>query len=143
MLGQVRASEWVAKGAPDAYVSQLATCQRMIPEIGQETASLAQHPERLPDSMKVLFKVLNFHRTLDSLMGGLRRYQNPALAELILSVAAEDSADLEVFQQYLLETAGAREEEFGVADREAQRCRGMLLRQPAAAPAPRATPKKQ
>lgn len=145
MLDQVRVDEWVAKGAPDAYKSQLALCRRMLPEMNAETAVIAQHPDKLTDSMKVLFRRLTFHRTLDSLMGGLRRYQNPALADLILSVASEDQSDLETFQRYLLDTATTREEEFGIVDREAQRCRGLLLKQPppVTPKVPPAAPKKQ
>ena len=74
------------------------------------------------------------HQLLGSLMGGLRRYQNPALADLIESVAAEDHSDVERLQQYLLDLDGAKEQQFEVVDREAQRCRGMLSRQPAERP---------
>jgi hypothetical protein len=82
--------------------------------------------------MKALFRIQAFHRSLDSLMGGLRKYQNPALADLIQSVAAEDQADLDQLQSYILELADQKEQEYRVVDREAQRCRATISREPAA-----------
>jgi hypothetical protein len=64
-------------------------------------------------------------------MGGLRRYQNPALAELIESVAAEDQSQLDRLEQYVLELAGEKDRQYAVVDREAQRCRATLSREPA------------
>ena len=64
-------------------------------------------------------------------MAGLRRYQNPALADLIVSVAAEDQADLEQLQNYILDLANQKDQEYLVVDREAQRCRATISREPA------------
>lgn len=136
MLQQVRVKDWIAKGAPDTYAKQLASAQGQIARITAAMASLAQKPDKMQDSMRALFQVQGFHRLLDSLMGGLRRYQNPALADLIQAVAAEDQADLEKLQQYILDLIDEKEREYQVIDREAQRCRASLA-QPVA-PAPRA-----
>jgi uncharacterized protein YecE (DUF72 family) len=132
MLQQVRASDWVAKGAAETYVAQLTGARQQNQAVQSDMAELSLHPDRLQDSMKALFRVQAFHRSLDSLMGGLRKYQNPALADLIQSVAAEDQADLDALQNHILELANAKEQEFQVADNEAQRCRAGLSRQPAA-----------
>lgn len=43
---------------------------------------------------------------------------------------AENTANRERLQRYILELAAAREQEFRVADAEAQRCRQSLSRQP-------------
>ena len=64
-------------------------------------------------------------------MGGLRKYQNPALADLIQSVALEDQEDLGKLQEYILELANRKEQEFLVVDHEAQRCRGVIAHEPA------------
>ncbi len=132
MLRQVRTAEWVAKGGPDTYTIQLASTREQIQAIQADMAALAQHPEHMQASMKGLFRVQAFHHTLDSLMGGLRRYQNPALADLIQSVAAEDQADVEALQTYVLSLADEKEKEFQVVDHEAQRCRATISREPAA-----------
>ena len=64
-------------------------------------------------------------------MGGLRRYQNAPLADLIESVASEDRGDLEKLQNYILDLANQKEQEFLVVDHEAQRCRATISREPA------------
>jgi hypothetical protein len=136
MLEQVRPSDWIAKGASDTYGTQLTSTLQGIAAIQSDMLAMAQHPDRMPDGLKALFRVQAVHQLLDSLMGGLRKYQNPALADLIESVAAEDHADLENLQQYLLQLANDKEAQFTVMDKEAQRCRSTLSRQPAAAPSP-------
>jgi len=130
MLQQVRAGEWVAKGAPETYVEQLTSVLRQFEGIRNSMAALAQHPDRMADCIKALFAIETSHQTLGSLLGGLRKYQNPALADLIESVAAEDRVDIERIQQYVLDLAKDKEAQFEVMDREAQRCRGTLSRQP-------------
>jgi uncharacterized protein HemY len=64
-------------------------------------------------------------------MGAVRRYQNPALADLIEAVAAEDQGDIDRMQQYLVELAAEKERQLDVVNTEAQRCRGLLSQQPA------------
>ncbi len=130
MLAQLRPADWVAKGAADTYVQQLASVNRQIQLIETDMTGLAQHPNQMTDCMKALFRAQAFHQMLDSLLGGLRRYQNPALADLIEAVAAEDRADLDRLENWVLELATAKDAQFDVVDREAQRCRATLSRQP-------------
>jgi ABC-type transport system involved in cytochrome bd biosynthesis fused ATPase/permease subunit len=131
MLEQVRAADWISKGAPDTYVTQLDSARQQIQSIQTDLADLTQHPDHMQDCLKALFRIQSFHRSLDSLMAGLRKYQNPALADLIVSVAAEDQADLEQLQSYILDLANLKDQEYQVVDREAQRCRAAISREPA------------
>jgi uncharacterized protein YecE (DUF72 family) len=126
LLEQVRASEWIAKGAPETYTTQVSAAREQIRAIGEDRSALAQHPDRMQDCMRALFRVQAFHGSLNSLIGGLRRYQNPALADLIQSVAVEDQEDLGKLQEYILELANQKEQEYLVVDHEAQRCRATL-----------------
>jgi hypothetical protein len=130
MLKQLQPADWVAKGAPDAYVAQWNSALVEIQAVQNDMASLVQHPDHMTEGMKALFRVESSHQILSSLMGGVRRYQNPALADLIESVAAEDHSDIERLERYLLDLAGAKEQQLEVVDQEAQRCRGILSRQP-------------
>jgi uncharacterized membrane protein len=68
---------------------------------------------------------------LGSLVEGVRTYQNPALASIMQSVIAENSTNRDRLRQYLQDLASQKEQEFEVADREAQRCRAAMLQQPA------------
>ncbi len=130
LLEQVHAKEWEAKGAPATYAAQLNSAKEQIGAIDSDMDSLTQHSERMQECMRALFRVQSFHRSLDSLMGGLRKYQNPALADLIQSVAVEDQEDLVKFQDYILELANQKEQEYLVVDHEAQRCRASISREP-------------
>jgi hypothetical protein len=134
MLQQLKPNDWVAKGAPDTYVTQFNSAIEQIHAIQSDMASLAQRPEQMTECMKALFRVQSSHRTLASLMEGLRRWQNPALAELIESVAAEDQTDLDHLEQYVLELANEKDQQYAVVNSEAQRCRATLSRQPADTP---------
>jgi len=132
MLGQLRPSDWVAKGAPDTYVAQWNSLRQQYRAVQADMTALAQHPAgHITDTMKALFRLQATHNMLDSLMAGTRKYQNPALADLIESTASENTNDIDRVQQYLVQVAGDQEQEFAVVDKEAQRCRATLSRQPA------------
>ena len=131
MLEQVRPVEWVAKGASETYVTQWQSSRTQLSSIQTDMAAVAKHPEQMAECMKALFRVQAAHQLLGALMGGLRKYQNPALADLIESVAAEDRASEDRLKQYLLELASEKEQQIDVMDQEAQRCRAILSRQPA------------
>jgi len=132
MLEQLHPADWIAKGAPDTYVAQWNSTREQFNAIQSDMSAIAQHPDHLTESMKALFRVQATHLMLGSLMGGVRKYQNPALADLIESVAAEANGDIDRFEKHLLELADEKEQQFTVVDREAQRCRATLSRQPAA-----------
>jgi hypothetical protein len=131
MLEQLHPSDWIAKGAPDTYLAQWNSILQQFHAIQGEMAALSQHPGQLSDSLKALFRLQSTHVVLDSLMGGTRKYQNPALADLIESVASENNADADRLERYVLQIADDKDQQFTVVDREAQRCRASLSRQPA------------
>jgi len=131
MLQQIKPNDWVAKGAPDTYVAQWNSAMEQLKAIQSDMSALAQHPEQMTECMKALFRVQASHQVLNSLMDGLRKYQNPALAELIESVSAEDQANIDRLEQYVLQLSTEKDQQYAVVDSEAQRCRATLSRQPA------------
>jgi len=68
-----------------------------------------------------------------SFIEGVRRHQNPAVANLLEEIMNENSDNSQKLRDYLVELATLKETEFKVADQEAQRCRSELVRQPPAA----------
>ncbi len=132
IIDQVKPESWVSKGAPDAYVAQWKSAEAQIRYLLTSTTSLARDPERLTLALDTYSCAWRLSSPLSaSLAEGIRKYQNPALADLTQSVVAENSNNRERLRQYLIDLASQKEQEFQVADREAQRCRGMLLNQPA------------
>jgi hypothetical protein len=59
-------------------------------------------------------------------VAGIRKYQNPAVAEMLAGLIADTSADRDKLRQYLVDLAADREQQFRVMDQEAQRCRAVL-----------------
>ncbi len=142
LLEQLNLQEWVANGAPDTYVAQWKSAQVELQGVLTVAESFKRQPERLPLAIDTYFRLERVENKLGSLLDGVRTYQNPALADLIRSLIVENSTNRERLREYIGELANTKEKEFEVADREAQRCRGQLMKQPAplAAPKPKKLP---
>jgi hypothetical protein len=135
MLDQVHAADWVAKGAPEAYIAQWSSLTEQNLAIETDMTTVEQRPAAMSEIMKALFRVHRFDSDLDRLLKAVRRYQNPALADLIESVAPADQNGVVKLQQYVLDLASEKERLLDVEDKEAQRCRSELANQPPARPA--------
>lgn len=130
ILAQARPHEWVAQGAPEAYVAQWETIQAELGHLRRSLQILDERPDRLFAALDAYFRMERLAGLLDSFEHGVRRYQNPALADLLRGVFGETMPFRENLRQYLLELAESKEHELEVAEREAQRCRDWLVRQP-------------
>ena len=131
LIDQVQPTDWLSKGAPDAYVGQWNTAQAQLKYLISSSDAFSRQPERLSLGLDIYFRMQTVDSTLGSLTEGVRKYQNPALASIMQSVIAENSTNRDRLRQYLQDLATQKEEEFKVADREAQRCRAAMLQQPA------------
>lgn len=141
LLEQLNLQEWVANGAPDTYVAQWKSAQADLQGVLNVAETFKRQPERLPLAIETYFRLERLENKLGSLLDGVRTYQNPALADLIRSLIVENSTNRERLRDYIAELAGNKEKEFEVADKEAQRCRGQLMKQPLpAAPKPKKQP---
>jgi len=128
VVDQIHPENW--NGAPDGYVAQAKTCRNELRALATESRKLDQNPEKLTDALQLLFRIRAAETVLASFSEGLRKYANPPLADMLNAAIAEDAGNKDRLQQYVLELAMAREQEFRVADQEAQRCRQTLSRQP-------------
>jgi hypothetical protein len=131
MVAQLTPEQWVKAGAPDAYISQR---QSLLDEIGyleQSIKALAARYDKMTLALQCHTRLNTIESRMMSLASAVRRYQNPALADLLEALTSETAASRERFRQYAWDLVAAREEEFDVLAQEAQRCR---------AGAPRLTP---
>ena len=133
VLDQIHAEEWVKKGAPPAYVSQLASTRAQIGYLVGSTKDLAAHPERMSMALDTFFRMESVEAMLRSVVAGIRKYQNPAVAEMLAGLIADTGTDRDKLRQYVVDLAADRDQQFRVMDQEAQRCRAALSR--GAAPA--------
>ena len=137
ILDELRAKEWVAAGASDTYVQQLDSAKTQTAGVQNAAANLEREPEKLSLALDTFLRLQGLETVLGSLVEGTRKYQNPALADLISGIAAENSSSRQQLRQYVVDLAALKEEEYRIMDQEAQRCRGLLTHQARpAAPAP-------
>jgi hypothetical protein len=131
VIDQVQPADWASKGASETYAAQWKSAQAQLKYLISVSDAFSRQPERLPLGLETYFRMQAVDSTLGSLTEGVRKYQNPALASIMQSVIAENSTNRDRLRKYLQDLATQKEEEFQVADREAQRCRAALLKQPA------------
>jgi hypothetical protein len=137
-LDRVDARSWVNKGASETYLEQLESSKQQARALADGAKALAGDPEKLSAGLVVLFRIQALEAMLGSLVEGLRRYQGAEEADRLASLSAENGANRDRFQHYLVDLAADQEQRVQVMDKEAQRCRGLL-----AAPAPPRAGKKK
>ena len=133
VLTQIDPRAWVEKGAPAAYVKQAESVRTAIQHLVGATDKLAQEPEKLTAALDALFRVQYMESLLGSLREGVRKYQSPSMADQISGVLVENAAHREKLRQHIVDLANTREHEIEIMNREAQRCRETISRQPPAA----------
>jgi hypothetical protein len=141
-LDRVDAKAWVAQGASETYAVQLESSRQQARAVEIGAKALSQDPEKLAQSLELFFRIEGLDSMLVTLEEGLRRYQGREAAEALASLAAENGANRERFRQYLVSLAAERENRLEVMDREAQRCRAMVMSQPPPAATPASGRKK-
>jgi hypothetical protein len=141
-LERVDAKAWVAQGASETYAVQLESSKQQARALEAGAKALSQNPEKLAPSLELFFRIEGLDSMLGTLEEGLRKYQSRGDAEALASLAAENGANRERFRQYLVSLAAEREQRLEVMDREAQRCRGIVMSQPPPAVAPATGRKK-
>jgi hypothetical protein len=123
MIEQINTPDWLARGAAPTYNQLRDGALAQNRAIVKAMHDLVQHPSRLSDCLSALFRIQSMEMELISLDPGLRKYQNPALADLIGSLLAEGNRNRDRFREYVVDLASHKEQQFEVADKEAQRCR--------------------
>jgi hypothetical protein len=133
ILDQLTPQEWVTKGAPQTYLSQYKGAQDELGYLVSSAQTLSKQPERLTLALDTYFRLQSLEMRLNSLVDAVRNYQNPAIGDLLMGVLSENANNRDKLRQYITDLAATKEQEFQIVDKEAQRCRGILSRQPAPA----------
>ncbi len=123
ILSQLKAEQWVEKGASEGYVQQLNALPDEIYGMEWSLGNLAKSPERLTFAVDAYLRVQALRGKINSVNEAVRRYQNPAIAELIDAYLVESAGSQNQLQEYLRELSELKESELDVMAAEAQRCR--------------------
>ena len=83
VLEQIDAKEMAKNGAPDTYISQLNESVVQTKALATEAAGLANSPDKLSADLATFFRMLSLEKTLFSIEEGIRKYWNPAVADLL------------------------------------------------------------
>lgn len=126
ILDQLKPNDWAKNGAPPEYASQWTTAKNELGYLLNSTETLAKDPEKLPAALDTFFRMQALDSTLGSVIEGTRKYQNPAIADLVQAIANENDQNRDRLKQYVLDLASEKEHELQVMDAEAQRCRASL-----------------
>jgi D-hexose-6-phosphate mutarotase len=132
IIDQVKPETWAAKGASSTYIAQWKAAEAELKYLLSSSEALSRQPEKLTSALDTYFRMQAMESTVSSVLEGVRKYQNPALANLLQSALGENSANRDRLRQYVQDLAAQKEQELQVADREAQRCRDTLIKQPTA-----------
>lgn len=125
-LDRFDANSWVEKGASPTYAEQLKSCKEQVKAVADNSKALARNPEQLAASLELLIRMQGVDALLGSVEEAIRKYQDPARAQDLIVLEAENGANRDRFQQYLVSLAADREHALQVMDKEAQRCRSQI-----------------
>lgn len=125
-LDRVNARDWVNQGASQTYLEQLESSRQQARALADGAKALARNPEHLSAGLVVLFRIQALETMLGSIEEGLRKYQSPADAQTLAALEAENGANRDRLQGYLVNLAAIQEQQYQVMDKEAQRCRAVL-----------------
>ena len=130
LLEQIHPQEWISKGAPDAYAGQLEELRKQIGYLEQTAGELSREPERMTKALETYLRLQSVEVMIDSMADAVRRYQNPAMADLLQGATNDTAKYAGQLRDYLVELVATKEAECDIADKEAQRCRSELIQRP-------------
>jgi hypothetical protein len=129
-LDKVDTQAWIAKGASETYTEQLQTAKDQAKAMSDAAKELARNPEKLSACLELFFRMQSVEQMIGSLVEGVRKYQDEALAGELAALVARNGRNRNRFQAYIVDLATEREQQCAVMDREAQRCRSIVATQP-------------
>ena len=131
ILSALKPQQWAdQKGAATAYILQWQLAQQQIKDAAGTMASLMQQTDNLSLALDLYFRLEALDVTSRSLSEGANKYADRPIAQKLSTQLAQNFADRERFRDYLKDLAASTQQNFKIADAEAQRCRGMISREP-------------
>jgi hypothetical protein len=138
VLAEINPQQWADKGASSTYILQWQTAQRQLNDVLISTQRLSQKTDSLSLALDTYFRLEALEVTTRSLDEGAERYGPRASAGQLAAYIAHTFDSRQHLRDYLQDLAASTEQNFKIADEEAQRCRGMISKE-----APSTTKKKK
>jgi hypothetical protein len=126
LLAQLNPQQWANKGASTTYIQQWQGAQKQLSDVLATTQQLGQKTESLTLALDTYFRLEALETTARSLTEGAQRYGDRATADRLSAYVARSFTSRQRLRDYLEDLATSTEQNFKIADEEAQRCRGMI-----------------
>ncbi len=91
---------------------------------------LSQQPESLSLALDMYFRLEALETTARSVDEGAQKYADRPTADRLDRVIAQNFGSRERLRDYIRDLASSTEQNFKIADEEAQRCRGIISKEP-------------
>jgi hypothetical protein len=143
VLAKLNPQRWYDdKGAPSTYIVQWQMAQQQLKDVATTTQLLQQKIDSLPAALDVYFRLEALEVTARSLDEGAQRYADRATADQLTQLIAQNFTSRERFREYIKDLALSTEQNFKIADEEAQRCRVAMTQPQQSCPPPRRSKKR-
>jgi hypothetical protein len=130
LLDRMHPQQWIDNGAPPTYVSQYQDTQDRVRDAVRASQALAARTDSLSLAIDAYFRMEALENVARSLEQGIRKYGEPRMADELAALISRDFTNRQKLREYLTDLSVEREQEFKIADEEAQRCRGIISREP-------------
>ena len=131
VLASIDPKAWYEqKGAPSTYVLQWQTAQRQLSDVEITAKLLLQKTESLSTALDMYFRLEALETTTRSVNEGAQKYGSRVTADKLSQIIAHQFDNRQRLRDYIRDLATNLEQNFKIADEEAQRCRGMISREP-------------
>lgn len=111
------------KGAPSAYILQHQTAQRQLNDVLYTARMLSQKTDDLSLALDTYFRIEALEVTARSLDHAAHEYGNRTNADKLQNLIARNFNSRQKLRDYVRSLAANLEQNFKIADEEAQRCR--------------------
>jgi hypothetical protein len=130
-VAALKPQQWFdQKGAPTTYILQSQLAQQQARDVAASRNLLMQHTDDLAQALDLYFRLEALDVTARSLAEGAKKYADRQTADRLTAQIAQNFAQRERFRDYIKDLAVSTQQNFKIADAEAQRCRGMISMEP-------------
>jgi type II secretory pathway component GspD/PulD (secretin) len=129
LLPQLNPQQWADRGASTTYILQWQAAQRQVDDVQTFARQLSQKTDSLSLALEVYFRLEALEVTARSLDEGAERYGTRAHADKLAAYVAYSFDSRQRLRDYLKDLAASTEQNFKIADEEAQRCRGIISKE--------------
>jgi hypothetical protein len=131
LLAVLNPQEWYEKkGAASAYVLQWQTAQRQLSDVEVTAKLVSQRPDSLPGVLDLYFRLEALETSARSVNDGAKKYAERSTADALAKLVAGNFDARQRLREYIRNLSADLEQNYKIADGEAQRCRGMISREP-------------